>query len=403
VRTFHLLEHERAELPLSLDQATQLAGTPHAGLAVSPGRSPGTWWVKAASNVGVVTVDGAQVHIRSKIGVRNVLRLLDDGGRGGERWLPDEFGYDIDDDLLTAMVHVFAVALDRALAQGLRRDYVAVREDLRALRGRIDFARLAHRPAAGMTAPCAYDDHTADIPLNRLLLAAARRALAIPGATVRDRRSLNRSLGAFEGVATVGDPLVWLASWVPSRLDAHCERAVRLGALLLRHLSISDRSGGTVASTFLVDMDRLVESFLTTQLKRRLPGHLVLSAQHRTTLDHGARVQIRPDLVVKHRGEPVFVADVKYKAVGSIADVSTSDLYQLAAYAGALGVPGGALITCGAGVTGSDEIRVRGSDVRLQVWPVDLTGTSQQLSAALDRLGERLVGEWALRSQLESV
>jgi 5-methylcytosine-specific restriction enzyme subunit McrC len=339
--------------------------------------------------VGVVTAGDMQLLVRPKIGVRNVLALMDVDATT-QVWRDEEFSFAGEPDLLAAMVHVFVKALDRSLAQGLRRDYRVEENDAMTLRGRIDFPKLSRRPGSSPTIPCVYDDYTSDTALNQLLLAAIRRSLSIPRGAAADRRALHRQEARFQGVEAGTGSLSWLDSWVPSRLDRHLEHPVRLGAMLLRNLSITDRSGSTASSTFLIDMNKLVESYICDRLREHLDGDLVLSAQHTTVLDTSGRVRIAPDLVFLRNGRPVFVADVKYKAVGSIDEVSTADLYQVFAYARVLGLTSATLITCGALERIRDEITIRNSDVRIEVWPVDLTGGPEALRTSTKRLAEHI-------------
>lgn len=382
MRVFDAEEYRPTPVTVTHDEARLLGNAPKAQLTVTPG-DQGQWIVTPSSMVGVVTAGDVQVHVRPKIGIRNVLRLLD-GSATSARWLEEEFSFSSESDLLTAIIEVFTRALDRALAQGLRRDYLVVEEDLVAVRGRIDM-RAAMRRGPTTTLPCRYEEYSPNIPVNGLLLAAAQRSLRVPGLPIQVRRSLHHHLPAFEGVVAPADPLVWLSNWTPTRLDRHLEPAVRLGALILRHLTIADAAGGHAASTFLLDMNSLVESFLTERLRTELAGDVDVVAQMPLHLDEGERVHIKPDLVFLRQGRPVFVADVKYKAVSTVGQVSQDDLYQLHAYATVLGLSAGALITCG-GDTASDQITVRRHGTSLEVWPIDLTGSREQLDDEIHRL-----------------
>src|SRR5205085_548229 len=150
-----------------------------------------------------------------KVGVRNVLALMDIR-EPIERWLHEPFGYETEDDLLRAMVRVFARSLDRALGQGLRRSYRDERESLASIRGRVDMGAMARRSATSTLVRCAFDEYTVDVPLNRLLLAAVLRARVVPGVPARVRSSLHRHLtGSFEGVQPIAD-FSWFDRWKPT-------------------------------------------------------------------------------------------------------------------------------------------------------------------------------------------
>ena len=77
----------------------------------------------------------------------------------------------------------------------------------------------------------------------------------------------------------------------------------------------------------MFDMSRVFEALLAARLRRALPDCSVdEQASHRFDLD--GRFMLRPDLVVRRRGQPTLVLDAKWKRMGSSADVADADLRQ---------------------------------------------------------------------------
>ena len=275
----HLLtEYEPYDVDLPIDVIRALLEIRGLGIAATPISTRGQWRITPSSVVGVATVGDNQFLIRPKIGIRNLLALMDIGARH-ERWADDIFEYDSEPDLLTAMVRLFLRSVERALAQGLRRDYQQREDQLLTIRGRLDLRAAMRRPGGLMTLPCVFDDHTADVGANRLLLAAIRRALQVVGLSGQERRALHRLELMFEDVSVDTDPLAWARAWVPNRLDQHYVPAVRIATLLLQNLSIRDQTGGRSATTFLVDMNKVVESFISEHLQQLLVGQLDVESQ----------------------------------------------------------------------------------------------------------------------------
>ena len=60
-----------------------------------------------------------------------------------------------------------------------------------------------------------------------------------------------------------------------TRLNEHYRPALRLAALVLANLTLQDRIGETQASSFMLDMNKLFERFVTERLRRALRGRLV--------------------------------------------------------------------------------------------------------------------------------
>lgn len=390
----HLLtEYEPYDVDLPIDVIRGLLEIRGLGITATPASTRGQWRITPSSVVGVATVGDNQFLIRPKIGIRNLLALMDIGARH-ERWADDVFEFDSELDLLTTMVRLFLRSVERVLAQGLRRDYQRREDQLLTIRGRLDLRAAMRRPGGLMTLPCVFDDHTADVGANRLLLAAIRRALQVVGLSAQERRALHRLELMFEDVFVDADPLAWARAWVPNRLDQHYVPAVRIATLLLQNLSIRDQTGGRSATTFLVDMNKVVESFISEHLQQLLAGRLDVRCQYPMVLDQERRVHIRPDLVFLSNQVPVFVADIKYKEVSIVDELATSDLYQLLAYVTALALPSGALITCLTDATSRDTVNVvtvQRSGKRLELWPVDLSGSPADIQRELGGLADRII------------
>ena len=381
-----LREHESQLVTLPLHEARILANHPVAGIEVAPAGADGVWKVHASSMVGVIAAGDTTVVIEPKIPMESVLTLMA-ATPPSEKWLTEEAGLGESPDLLRVVVHAYVTALDRALSRGMRREYREEREELVGIRGRIDIASISRRPFASTRIPCVYDEYTADTGLNRLLFAAVRRCGRIPGVAGPDRTALRRCAAALDGVGEDRHALDWYDKWTPTRLDRHFEQAARLGALILRNMTINEGAGTNQSPTFLVNMNALVEKFIEVSLTDALRGTLDVAGQFRTTLDTGGRIGMQPDLVFSRRGERLLVADIKYKSVSTLAKTSRADLYQVTSYAAALGLPVAALITCGVGPDLPEEMVVRNAGVRIRVIPVGLRGDQQALVAAITELG----------------
>ena len=162
----HLLtEYKPYDVELPIDVIRGLVQMPGLGITATPGSASGQWRITPSSVVGVATIGDNQFLIRPKIGIRNLLALMDVGVHH-ERWADDIFEYDSELDLLTTMVRLFLRSVERALAQGLRRDYQRREDQLLTIRGRLDLRAAMRRPGGLMTLPCVFDDHTADVGAN---------------------------------------------------------------------------------------------------------------------------------------------------------------------------------------------------------------------------------------------
>lgn len=381
-----LQEHSDTVADIDLPTARALAELPGMGIAVTP--SSGGWRIRPSSRVGALEVNGRPVLIRPKIAMSNLLNLLE-VSPASLRWDNEPFGYDSEPNVIVALVRLLRRGLDQALAQGLRHDYIQRNERLPALRGRIDVPTLARRPGLPSPIPCQFDEYTADIELNRLLLAATETSLCTRGVPDDDRLQLRRHRQRFEDVQPIAQPPHWVDRWEPNRLEAHCELAVRSAALLMRDRSPVDRVGSSGVGRFTVDMNDLVEKFISRRITRQLEPVLQVRGQQALSFDTGASMTVRPDLIVYQDGRPRLVLDIKYKAVGSLAETSTSDLFQLHTYAQLLGIQRGAIVSCYAADQPQgppQHLTVRNSGIELHLWPVDLRGEPEDVDNQIEQL-----------------
>ncbi|MGH9290900.1 MAG: McrC family protein [Acidimicrobiales bacterium] len=295
----------------------------------------------------------------------------------------DTFEYGAD-DLLPAFAAFYARLLERALARGVVRRYVETEDHLVALRGRVDHA--AQRQLAGLPLPvaCRFDDHTADIALNRIVHSAAERLARLPGVYLGTRLALGALLGRLEDVGPLR-PLDLAEPLSFSRLDSHYEPVARAARLVLEGSSITHTHGSADASVFLIDVNLLFERFVEARLRRPLAGTLDVTGQETRYLDAAGRVAIRPDVDFRSAGRVVYVADAKYKVTAS-GYGRDADYYQLLAYTAALDVPEGVLVYCRHDGATPTDIEVAHVQKRLRVWPVSLSGTPAAIDAELDRL-----------------
>ena len=408
-----LREYGREVLPLTGEQAAALnrvGGGRY--LSVEPGESSGRWQVAAHNFVGSINVADLQVLVRPKIPLRNLFLLLEVGLRERD-WHDEAVRFETTGDLLPALVSFFARTTETTLARGLYHSYRERRDRLVALRGRIDIPRQLSQPGVVIPVACRFTEFTADLIENSYLKAAVARSLRVAGVQAVDRRRLMQHLVTLEDVSDVRHHHADHDDIVFSRLNEHYKPALRLAQLVLANLALQDRVGETQASSFMLDMNKLFERFVTERLRRALRGRLEVKDQHRDRLDAERTVAIKPDLVFRSGGTPRFVADIKYKLTDEDAGGRNADYYQLLAYTTALDVPEGVLIYCldanrpddpdGNGtirLPGSEEptrsagtpavslIQVRHTNKILHTYALDLSGTAADVAEQMHELAD---------------
>lgn len=388
--TVHVLsEYEAADLHLPPDVVSILSQRHSRHLTLTPLPGANRWTVKAGPHVGSIVAGSESFLIKPKVRLVNLLAMMD-VEIPSETWRREVIALQSDPDLLSAMARLFCVACEFATARGLRRSYVTHEELLVSPRGRIDIARLAQRPGLPIPAPCRFDEHTADIPINQLLRAAVEKARRLPTVGPQWKHRLRAQLQELDEAPTPLRDISWVPTWQPGPMERHYETAVRLAHLLLSHLSLRDTVGDTSANTFLLNMNHLFEKWMTQRLSDFADG-VQVKAQHGISLGASNEIPMNPDVTLWRSGQVVAVADCKYKLMHD-GDGQGADYYQALAYATAYDLPDAWLIYARfPGDPTGTSVRVRNSNRTLHAVGIDLTGDMQLAIDQLEELARILV------------
>jgi 5-methylcytosine-specific restriction enzyme subunit McrC len=420
VRRIELREYSEKVVDLDVPELDAIGAAAAGRLTIR--RLPGgSHAVSSGPHVGVLVAGDVQVVVQPKVGLYNLFLML---GVGSPTFAAEPALFRRDDDLLDAMVGVFAAAVERATQRGVLRGYRRIEERLISPRGRIDVTAQMRRPATPSPVSCSFDEFTADVTENRALLAALERLLRLPGLVAGQRARLAHLAHRFEEVLpTVVDPVV-LDRWRPNRLNQHYEVPLRLAAVILRNVTLrqpisESHNDEVTAPSFMVNMNDLFQDFVADRLRRALHGHLSVETEPKVHLAVHGRLAMKPDLVFRMNGrrrrEPaVYVGDVKYKL--SSGPARMSDYYQLLAYTTALEVDEGVLIYAqypdptATVLSGDDEIddelgdeavhtvQIVNTDKLLHVYRLPLAGPNESVEEGLRRLARWLLSRGAAAS-----
>lgn len=393
-----LQEYEPSEQTLTMDQRDALLGAEALKLSIEPIAGTGDrYLVKPGSTVGAVEIGDMSVHVQPKIGIPHLLSLACYAMRLF-RPQDDTFDFKKDEALPDVLALALAAAARRAFAHGLLHGYRVEEDTLQTVRGRIRIDdQIRQRPGFMLPIDVRYDEFTDDIVENRLVKAAAAR-LARMRLRSRDARAgLSWVTGMLEQVSLVEFAANDLPETRFTRLNEHYRDVLALARLILRHSAFASARGAVRASGFFVDMNKLFQEFVTVALREAMDAseHELRSDKRlpKITLDEGELVRLEPDLSWWDGGTVcTFVGDAKYKRLMS-ESVPNADLYQLLAYATALGLPGGLLVYAQGEAETVSHV-VRRACKRLEVMTLDLSGTLIEVLERVDDVAERV---WVLR------
>jgi 5-methylcytosine-specific restriction enzyme subunit McrC len=318
-----------AQAPVSAEIATAVAGSPLAEVRLVGDR----WHLAAGSSVGVSVGRGWELRVHPRIPIPKLLFLLA-YAQDQRGWRADPASFGVERDLLSAVANGFSVHALRALERGLLRSYVTLEERRFDLRGRLRFAeQIARSPGLPTPLEVAFDEYTADVAENRLLKSATELLLRLPRLPAPSLARLHRVDALLDEVRIVRDPRQFEIPRI-TRLNARYEPALVLAKLILTHSSITALSGHVSSASFIFDMNRVFEDFVSTALRealRRHGGDVRFQASSHLDADPQPSLLIRPDITWWRDGRCLAVVDAKYKSIAN-ASMPNADAYQMLAY-----------------------------------------------------------------------
>lgn len=252
-------------------------------------------------------------------------------------------------DWFEILTHLFATHLMQEWQRGVVRGYVVIEDELPTLRGKWRLTDQLRRPERKHLFAVAYDEFTADNPLNRVFRFVVERLWHI----TRDPRN-RQTLGELrQWLEEVTLPTIVRASdadpaRILTRVNERYRPLLNLARLFLDDCSLQLAAGDLSTFAFVFDMNALFEAFIVGFIRRHrdevLPPEMRDSELRREPRGNflarrdGRRVfELKPDLALLNpdRSYPLLL-DTKYKRLEPSdhdLGISSSDFYQMCAYA----------------------------------------------------------------------
>ena len=357
------------DLELSHDQIVVIE---RSGLAeVIAGSAPETFRVRTGSTIGVLVSEDLELRVSPHLAVSSLMFLL---GYAADPtgWRHSVAGFEDEDDLFVAIANAFSWHATWALDRGVLRGYIHRDERDVHLRGRIRFGDQVAR-SAGLPLPVeiSYDDFTEDVLENQMLRTAASLLMRLPRVPQEARKRLARLRSVL---AEVSELRVGTDVRVPgiTRLNHRYSAALVLAGLVLRGASLRDERGTVDATTFMFDMNRVFEDFVTVALREELEQFGGELRSQVTEVALSQHIRVKPDLAWWRDSGWRAIIDAKYKPLFG-ESFPNGDAYQMLAYTLAYQLDRGWLIYARTPQqhslvhtipTAGKEIAVRALDVR---------------------------------------
>ncbi len=338
-RILDLQEEEVARFPRAmLLDAEVLALNESGKFEVEPASlfNGDTYGLRSRGWVGQIPIgNDLLLRVTPKVPVSNLFRMLEVAyNLRSFRLFDGEVQIESLEDVYERIVSILARRVLDRTRKGLYRNYIGEADNLPYVRGHIDVSGAILNSMHGIPhIPCHYEEHTADLEDNRILLWTLHQVRRQALRQEKVRIELDRARRALAGTITLercspNDCVHRLYH----RLNDDYSLMHGLCRFILEQTGPSIHPGDRTFIPFELDMRKLFELFVAEWLRANAPPGVTVRCHHKATLDCNLEMKINIDIVLydEHSQQPVAVLDTKYKAS---EQPSEDDIYQISFYA----------------------------------------------------------------------
>ncbi len=245
-------------------------------------------------------------------------------------------------NMLDVFVRLFLTNLVLLTQRGLARHYNSVEDNLPRLRGRIRFPQHIRWNAANRARfYVAFDEFTADRPVNRLIHSAIHKLKLRSNTHPSNQQLLHQLRICYSEVPRSERPEV---DWERHRIDRsmrHYDAVMAWVGLFLFNHGLATFSGKHVNQALLFPMEEVFEDYVADGFRRHQRDYRVRTQGPQkafTRIDGTHAFHMRPDIALVQSDDNVrFVLDAKWKTIDgdgkdSKHGISQDDVYQLYSY-----------------------------------------------------------------------
>ncbi|AEB28314.1 McrC family protein [Francisella hispaniensis] len=249
------------------------------------------------------------------------------------------------DSMLEVFIRLFADNLLELLQNDYRRNYVAQEDNLKFIKGKINFTKhLRHNYIDKSKFYCNYDEYESNILLNQLLKATIKKCISSTKSSFAILQKCDQLLIDVDDKRFTNPNICNRVKF--TRLNQKYEYVFNLAKLLLFGSSPKLTINDNHTFSIMFDMNALFEEAIFEILdsyKNSFGITTVQAQKPQTTIfdkDSIANFTMKPDIYIENKDGFKIVLDTKYKLIESIRSdynssqkqVAQSDVYQMFAY-----------------------------------------------------------------------
>ena len=229
--------------------------------------------------------------------------------------------------LLEIFISMFLCELEALVKKGIKSDYVALEENLKFLKGKLNINEQIKRNSIHKERfYVGYSEFLNDIKINRIIKTTLK-FLYKKSNSSKNQQKIRELLFIFDEVSEYEDYKNSFEKLIINRQVKHYEQTLLWCEICLLNNSFTPHKGDDLALALLFDMNALFESYVGDFIKKSFPS-TILQHSEKYLIENPKSFKLRPDIFLEGK----FIADTKWKIVKSRDDISQADLYQLYAY-----------------------------------------------------------------------
>lgn len=237
---------------------------------------------------------------------------------------------------------ILAKGIGRQLKQGLYREYLNRKEDLTAMRGKIDLpGTIQNHLAKKRVLTCTYDELSENNLLNQILKTTVMLLLRHARVDPEYKNDLKKEMLFFSNVDTIDPALIRWSAIRFQRNNNTYRMLISLCQLIMEGMLLTTDSGEYKLATFMDEphMNRLYEKFILEYYIKECPQVKASSSQIKWALDEGTGTMLptmQSDIMLT-KGSDVLIIDAKYythttQVQYNVHTLHSAHLYQIFTY-----------------------------------------------------------------------
>ena len=237
---------------------------------------------------------------------------------------------------------ILAKGIGRLLKQGLYREYLNRKEDITAVRGKIDMpGTIQNCLARKRLLTCEYDELSENNLLNQILKTTATILLRHARVDQEYKSDLKKEMLFFSNVDTIDPTTIRWSAIRFQRNNQTYRMLISLCQLILEGMLLTTDSGEYKLASFVDEqrMNRLYEKFILEYYAKECPQVTATASRIPWALDDGVGtlLPVMQSDIMLTKGSKVLIIDAKYythttQTQYDVHTLHSSNLYQIFTY-----------------------------------------------------------------------